>query len=378
MRTPLLPMVGLLVALLTVGSAFGCGNDVPAPTEPNEPSSEGAGEFRFVDPNGSDSGSGAKGDPWENLDFALKQMEAGQTLTLNPGEYGARGETIAIERGGEEGAPITVRGAAGGDRATILGAVRLEASHIHVENLVFAGPTGTVKEPTQGNPRGEQVQIAIDGGDGGIRDIWVRNSEIRDSDWHAGIFVADAVDVEILGNYIHGNGDEDDPSQENQSHGVYWDSGSGLVANNLIEDNLARGVQLFPEPSGVTVAFNTIVENGKAGVQVGEQGSDNLIVNNVIAFNGDLGVRSSDLSGDGNLVVTNLLWDNVGVVDVEAEELEIRDLIIDPPDFTDGFVPGPDSAARGRAADDFRIDRDIDGTVRPQGMRSDLGAYEAR
>ena len=41
------------------------------------------------------------------------------------------------------------------------------------------------------------------------------------------------------------------PTMANLDHGIYFDSGSGLVANNLFVDNLAHAVQLYTAPHDV-------------------------------------------------------------------------------------------------------------------------------
>ena len=65
----------------------------------------------------------------------------------------------------------------------------------------------------------------------------------------------------------------------------------------MIEDNLARGVQLYKHPHDVLVTQNTIVGNGRAGVQVAIDTADATVANNIVAYNGDTGIRSHSLSG---------------------------------------------------------------------------------
>lgn len=333
----------------------------------------------WVSTSGSDDNPGSREEPWKSLETALSAAEPGDTIAVAPGTYGARGTTIEIDSDGEAAAPITLRGEPGEERPRLLGAVRISASHVRIADLVLDGPTGSVQEPTDENPRGEQVQLAIDAAGEQIEDIWIYDSEIRNSDWHAGIFITNATDVRIVGNYIHGNGDAEDPGQENLSHGVYWASGSGLIANNVIEGNLARGVQLFPDPSGVTVTHNTIVENGKAGVQVAKYASSNTITNNIVAFNGDIGIRTDSLSGGDNVAADNLMWDNTGLVEDSDGELTITGTIAEPPGFAagGGYELAEDSAAVDRADPSDEVPTDILGRARPQGAASDLGAYES-
>lgn len=335
-------------------------------------------DARWVSESGSDSDPGTRSQPWQTLGRALESLAPGDTVVLASGTYGEVGETTVIDRDGAEGAPITIRGEPGEERPQILGAVAVEASYVRLDHLLLDGPTGSVKEPTGDNPRGEQVQLVLGGEDEDVRGISVTDSEIRDSDWHAGIFIAHAEDVAIVGNHIHHNGDAEDPAQENQSHGIYWDSGSGLVANNLIEGNVARGIQLYPEPSGVVVTHNTIVGNGRAGIQLGDEASGNLIVNNIVAFNGDRGIRSSSLEGRGNVARTNLAWDNVGVIEELGTGLTVTDTIAEEPSFSDAeYRLERDSPAVDRATPLGTVGLDRDGRSRPVGEASDIGAYES-
>ena len=333
----------------------------------------------WVSPDGSDAGPGTAERPWESIDKALGSAGPGGTVVLAPGTYGALGETIEIVRGGEPGAPVTLRGAPDGPRPRILGAFRIRTSHVRLAHLLLDGPTGTVQDATDENPRGEQVQLAIDAAGPTLEDIWIYDCEIRDSDWHAGIFLTHAEDIRIVGNHIHHNGDPEDPAQENLSHGIYWASGSGLIANNVIEANVARGIQLFPEPSGVAIVNNTIIENGAAGVQVAKYSSDNLIANNVVAFNGDIGIRSDSLARGGNVASTNLLWDNAGVLEEPGENLVITETIAEDPGFAEagGYELSQGSAAVDAADPENATPFDILGRERPQGAAPDIGAYES-
>jgi Right handed beta helix region len=307
----------------------------------------------------------------------LERVGPGEVLVLRPGVYGRRGTTTTLHRSGTAKRPITIRGAPGRRPPRILGAVHINGSHIRLRRLVFAGPTGRVNRRTADNPGGEEVQVAI-GGHGRVRDVTIAESVVRNSDWHAGIFVVGARNVQIIRNRIYKNGDARDPSQENQSHGIYWYSGSGTIANNLINRNLARGVQLNPRASRVTVKHNTVVANGKAGVLVGGGASHNRIVNNILARNGDRGIRSFNLTGRGNVARANLEWRNRGRGALLSAGLAIKGRIVAPPRFAGGgFRLRPSSRARDEAVRPGGVAVDFRGRSRPVGPASDLGAYES-
>jgi Right handed beta helix region/Protein of unknown function (DUF1565) len=333
---------------------------------------------RYLDPSGSDSGPGSAERPWRTLGRALAAARPGSTVVLRAGTYGAPGDIHVIGRAGEAGAPIVWRADPGGAAPRIVGHVRIVGSHQRFHGLLFDGPTGPAKPPSDDNPDGEQVQIAVGAEGRPVEGVEISGSEIRDSGWHAGIYLEEAHGARLVGNHIHDNGDFGDPSQANQSHGIYWHSGSGLIANNLIEHNVARGIQLYEEPRGVTVVHNTIVRNGRAGIQVGDDAEDNLIANNVVALNGDAGIRAAELSGDGNRAEGNLIWTAGGGPHAEeAAGLALGENIAAPPRFAagPGYRLGPGSPALGEALSEHAVSHDRDGRERP-GEGADLGAYE--
>jgi hypothetical protein len=331
----------------------------------------------YVSPEGRDSDPGTRKRPWRTLKKALAAVRPGDTVVFRPGTFGMRAATNLLSRGGTASAPVTFRGEPGRPMPRVLGFMQIAASHVRFHGLLFDGPTGSVKESSPDNPRGEQVEVGVYA-EKPVRDIEISGCEIRDSHWHAGIFLSTANDVRITGNYIHDNGDFTDPGQANLSHGIYWDSGSGLVANNVIEHNVARGVQLYPDASGVAVLHNTIVRNGRSGVQLGDGASDNIVANNVIAFNGGSGIRSDDLSGAGNLATGNLLWGNAeGNVGPLDPGFEVSDNRVARPHFVGRLwrlaprSPGVDDAQPQES-----VSRDRLGVRRPEGRGADVGAYE--
>jgi parallel beta-helix repeat protein len=211
----------------------------------------------------------------------------------------------------------------------------------------------------------EQPAIWIDGG----HHIDLSGNEIRDAR-RSGIFVSDAKDVQMLGNYIHDNG-----TRPRLDHGIYFGSGKGgLIANNLIVANKAIGIQLYPDADGVIVTQNTICDNGRVGVLIGGHDSTapdkSLIVNNIIAFNGVFGIRSlwDGSVGDGNIARMNLLFDN-GQSDLDVQGLASVDNVIGDPRFINrdarDFRLANDSPALGGAVPDFSMVVDFTGHPRP-------------
>ena len=276
-------------------------------------------DAHHVSPAGSDDNPGTATAPWQTLDQAAREADPGQTVVLHPGTYSRPGSITRFSRSGTSSAPIVFVGEPGQPRPRVLGQLRVEGDHVQVRGLLVDGPTGPVAERTHDNPGGEEVEVWIRGSDTLLED-----SEVRQSHWHAGIYVSDGVsDVSVVHNHIHHNGAFGDPAQSNLDHGVYWDAGAGLIADNLIDHNLAYGVHLYPSASRVVVARNTITGHGKGGVIVSERSRQNLIEENAISRNG-VGIRSWQLTGEGNVARRNRVWDNPGGNFGETDGLLVR------------------------------------------------------
>ncbi len=95
----------------------------------------------------------------------------------------------------------------------------------------------------------------------------------------------------------------------------------GLIANNLVENNYSKGIQLYDggsatEPAFVTVTENTSVNNGSTGAVV--WGDHNVFVNNVLYNNNNLsggaagGAQAGLYSGTANLLDHNLTFGATG------------------------------------------------------------------
>jgi parallel beta-helix repeat protein len=258
-----------------------------------------------VSATGSDDNPGTAQLPWRTLGHAAGAAQPGQTVAIHQGSYSRPGQITRLERSGTPNAPITFVGMPGEELPRILGQLRIDGDYVRLRRVIADGPTGPVAATSSDNPGGEDVQLWIRGSHSTLAD-----SEVRNSHWHAGVYVSEgAQDVSILRNHIHDNGNFGNPGQANLDHGIYWDSGSGRIAGNLVEHNHAYGVHLYPDASGVVVEGNTIRNNGRDGVIVSDRSSHNLIVGNLVTGN-RLGIRSYDLTGVGNIVRGNQLSGN--------------------------------------------------------------------
>jgi parallel beta-helix repeat protein len=318
-----------------------------------------------------------------SLSQFIGSLVAGDVGCLRAGVYGARGTYTVWYPSGTPTAPITLKGYPGEAAPTILGAIYISGDNLVLSGLLFDGPTGKI--PSAGNE--ELDQVSIDGDN-----VEVSHCEVRNNGRHAGIFLNNAFNVRLIGNYIHDNGDRSNPNEANLDHGIYFASGSGLIANNVVENNYAHGIQLYTSASNVVVVQNTIVRNGRSGIIIGGQTTDcdpntgcppqptnDLVVNNIIAFNKQNGVRSWQLTGAGNVVRNNLWWGNEeGDVSGESAGLTIFNNIQADPRFTGTFdyrlLSG--SPAIDTADNSYTRPDDYLRTPRPQGGAPDIGAFE--
>ncbi len=330
--------------------------------------------------------------PGPNLKAFVNSLTPGDVGCLRAGVHGARGAEIFMTASGTQASPITLRGYPGEAMPTILGYFPIGGQYIVISGLLFDGPTGLVNANPP-NPAVERSPIAVYGSN-----VEINHSEIRNSLSRAGIYLQDAYNTRLIGNYIHDNGNFSDPGTANLDHGIYFGSGSGLIANNLIERNYAFGVHLYPSASNVIVQQNTIVRNGRSGVIIGgwttncpntgcpPQPTNNLIVNNIIAFNAYYAFQSFELTTTGHIIKNNILWGNAGG-DIPSDERLTRGLtfvnqnnnIADP-----RFVAASNyrlqngSPAIDAALSPYTQPDDYDFIPRPQGAASDIGAFEAQ
>ena len=360
---------GALVVLITgAACALFAASLVLTADSPSAP----AGRTLYVSPRGDNGDSGGRGHALRTIQAALERVRPGDTVVVSPGVYGRRGAVTRLWPSGTAGKPIRLIGRRGSKRPRLRGQVRLEGDHLSVRRFVFDGPTGPVSERSDENPGGEDVQLWVRGADAVVAD-----SEIRDNLWHAGIYVT-ADRTRLLRNYVHDNGDRGNPASANLDHGIYWSSGEGGVASdNLVVRNLAFGLHLYPEPSGVRVLHNTLAANGKAGLILAEETTGTEVVNNIIALNGSPGI-DFDLDGIQNVVHNNLFWGNGELPLASPAGLGAVGNLIADPGFRgpNDYRLGPGSDALGRALPEFTTPTDNRGRPRPA-RAADLGAFEA-
>jgi parallel beta-helix repeat protein len=259
----------------------------------------------YVGPSGSDSAAGTLASPYATVQHLSDTLTPGQTGCLLAGTYV---ENLRLVNPG-----ITLTSAPG-VRATVRGRMRLmeAATDVTITRLNIDGRN------TQGS--GSPVVVA-DRATFTYDDVTNYNTDI--------CFIVGAIgwsgwpdevihDMTIAHNRIHNCGVL--PST-NTHHGLYIENTDRLqIVDNVIYDNAARGIQLYPNAVNTTVSGNIIDGNGEGLIFGGDNGvssNHNLVTRNIIT-NSKLrsGVESwypqGTAPGVANVVTVNCLSGNAG------------------------------------------------------------------
>jgi uncharacterized protein YjdB len=349
------------------------------------------GQAFYASPNGSDANPGTLAAPWRSVTKA-NSLQPGQILYLRAGVYGARGTTgLDFSARGTATAPITLSGYPGDARPLIQGRMYMSGDYLRLTNVVIDGPTGDVGGP---GPGGEAITIVLKGSY-----VELSNSEVRFDQWHAGVGVDGADHYIVMNNYIHDNGGylgdySTSDAQWNTSHGMYNSPSSyGLVANNVIEHNDAKGLMGRHDANHIIVVNNTVVANGRFGIDVAESTHDWILANNILLNNGTIkgggGIGTPGSGGASYVEINNMFWNNGtnGTTTWDNNATIINNVVADPmlvnpAVATDRQNPNPNtdnqlragSPAIGFAALNYAVPFDITGKCR--GASPDAGAYE--
>jgi hypothetical protein len=194
--------------------------------------------------------------PGTSLRAFTASLRAGDVGCLRAGTYGRRGHIAEIGHSGRPSRRIVLQPYPGDGRPRILGQLEMSGNYVTVQGLLFDGPAGVIDGL-------KAIMVRIDG-DHAV----LTRDEIRDGQ-DQGVYLETAVAARVVDDYIHDNGDFADPGQANLDHGIYFASGSGLVAGNVVAHNYAYGIQLYPGPTHVTVTGNVVYGHGRGGVIVG-------------------------------------------------------------------------------------------------------------
>jgi hypothetical protein len=331
---------------------------------------------RYVSPRGSDASPGTLGRPWRTVQHGLDSLRPGQALLIRRGTFR---ENLVMTRAGTPARPMTIRNyprehpilrPGNTDRDNMPLQIGSGAAHLIFRGLVFEGANGS-----------STTNIYAWGS---AHDITLTSCESRGSARQGFFSERTTRSIRIVGCYFHDNGGS---GPHNLDHNLYVEGRRHLIANCLITGaKNGFGIQVYPDTDRVVITSNTIVGN-HSGIILGGEGSKTtshaLVVNNILAFNEEYGLTADwgDSSGTGNVAENNLGFGNgERGFDSSAGGIAMhRNLDRDP-----GFVrrsAGDYHLRAGSAALDWALrgyspGTDFDGRRRPQGRRSDVGAFE--
>jgi Right handed beta helix region len=333
------------------------------------------GARRYVSPRGSDTNPGTLRRPWRTVQHGLDQLEKGQALLLRGGTYR---ENLVMTRGGTSARPIIVQNyphehpilrPGDTDENNMPLQVGSGAAYLRFSGLVFEGARG---------PSTTNIYVW-----GSAHDVTFTQCESRWSARQGFFSEAMTRGIRISRCYFHDNGGA---GPRNLDHNLYIEGRNHVIANNVITGaKNGYGIQLYPSSDRVVVANNTVALN-RSGFVLGGEGSATTrnarVVNNIIAFNQEYGVTVDwgDSRGTGDVVADNVVFGNDENLDTSAGGVVWSSNLVRDPLFVDlsrqAFHLRAGSPAIDRALARYSPATDFDGRRRPQGVRSDLGAFE--
>jgi parallel beta helix pectate lyase-like protein len=255
--------------------------------ETNVPSSEATGGCTlFASPTGSDSASGSVTSPFRTVTKLVGSLSSGQVGCLRGGTYS---EDVTV---GKSGITLT---AYTGEQATLVGRLWIQngADGVTVTNLKLDGKNAALLPSPTVN--GDNDRFIGD-------EVTNENTEIcfvLGSSWGR------AQGTLIQGNRIHNCGKL--PS-DNQDHGIYVaDADNTQILDNVIYDNVDRGIQLYPDAQGTVIRRNIIDSNGEGIIFSGAGGtaSSNTVVDHNVISNAQIRADVESWYPLGNPVGTN-------------------------------------------------------------------------
>jgi Right handed beta helix region len=257
---------------------------------------------RIASPGGSDSARGTLHRPFRTVQRLVNALRPGQTGCLLAGTYVGN---VRIARGGRRGARVTVAAYPGQD-PTVAG--RLEiirgADYVTIRGLSLDGANPTHLESPM-----------VDGN----HDTFSYDDVTND---HTGVCFGIgsaqwgwATGTVVTHSRIHDCGQM--TPGDNYQHGFYIGAASDTrVAWNLIYDNAARGIQLYPDAQYTTIDHNIIDGNGEGIIISGTGGKasshtdifDNIVSNSRVRHDIESWWPRGNPVGVDNVVHDNCLW----------------------------------------------------------------------
>ena len=286
--------------------------------------------------------------PEASLCAEINSLSPGEELVLRPGEYQG---PCAIRRGGESGAPVTIRAADPEQRPRVVydgstaNVLEIRASHIRLQGLefgptlpdvdavrIFSGNDIAVEDCTFSQVGG----IAVVANHSSVRGLAVRRNVILSNKatamyfgCHDGISCVVA-NLIVEGNYIRGVTAPD--PQIGYGVEVKLNS-SGIIRDNIIVDTKGPSIMVYGARDLIAVSLVeknvAIGSRMSSGIVVG--GGPAIVRNNVAASNSEAGIGVEDYKKRGLtrgiIIVNNTVYMNA-LGGIMMPEAGVRDVTV--------------------------------------------------
>ena len=353
----------------------------------------------YVATTGSDSNPGTASAPFRHLSKgAAAATNPGDTVIVMDGTYDNEGQidpnyVVTLNFSGAAGNPITFKAQNRGkavldSMSTATGTTCNGAySYFNLRNAAFIVIQGFVIQ------RG--CHEGIHSNDS-AHDITIRWNEIKNIANHTqtdqigqdGIYLNNAEYNFIFdGNLFHDIGRTDGQTLLHFDHGIYSHAQNMTIINNIFY-NMNRGfsIQIADGASNWLVANNTFAfgnANGEAGQIMFWNTNSNITVRNNIFYNPNSSAMTRYAATiSGSAFDHNLVYGVSTVIsDVTGFTIGINQIGANPLFVNASTAPYDFHAQLGGAGIDAGVNlsavlSDFDGVTRPQGLSTDVGAYE--
>ena len=276
------------------------------------PAAGAEGCDRVASPTGSDRAAGTEQAPFRSAQRLADSLRPGMTGCLREGTYDqvdSAGYVLKVFRGGEPGAPVTIRSYPG-ERARLVGGqvyVPQGSDHVRLSGLLVDGSR------TRNEDGEARVSIHLMARDGVLENSLITNGRTKtcvllgsNRGWGR------AERTLIRGNLFTDCGD---PGHGMLDHGIYAENAVDVeIVDNVFRGSSAYAVHLYPNAQRTRVAHNVMDGNGGGVIFAGEgdlASSGNVVERNVIANTTEEPLLRSywgDRVGSGNVARDNCLY----------------------------------------------------------------------
>ncbi|QYK47256.1 MAG: VCBS repeat-containing protein [Phycisphaeraceae bacterium] len=351
----------------------------------------------FVSTAGKDTNSGTSvAAPFKTITKALSLAGAGDTIYIRPGTYQA---AHVVSRSGAPGKPLRIVGDIAGEVFGTKGTVIIRnppgtaltikgMDHVEISNVrVARAKVGIEWTKSSG---GKLVACDLANATStnlvaAASEIEIRDSIVRGSKG-VGISAETGTELRVVNTRIYGNHDDGIAAEagsdvecwncevySNRKDGIDTRGGKVVVVNSLLRNNTGAGLAASKgSDAELTVWHCTIARNKGDGVSA--DAGVTRIYNTILAHNTGFGF---DLSGakaetDFNLYFSNLAGNKRGLA-LAKNETTADPLFLSSSVYS--LKAGSPAINKGQNPEPSVTD-DLAGSVRPEGGRYDIGAYE--